>query len=51
MSIYSEWRHGSMDYDEFKFAAAREARQDKYLEDKMYEENWSEDDEEDENDV
>ena len=38
MSVYSDYSHGAIDYDEFVQLANWETRKDKYLEEKMYEE-------------
>ncbi len=51
MSAYSDWRCGAIDDDEYSFYSAWEARRDKYLEDKMYEDDGpGDDDDEDEED-
>ena len=52
MSAYSDWKCGALSDNEYKDYCNWEARRDKYLEAKMYEEDWpDEDEEEDEDDV
>lgn len=36
MSAYSDWKCGAMSDDEYRDYCSWEARQDKYLEDKMF---------------
>lgn len=50
MSIYSDYKVGAMSYEEFRQAAAWEARKEKYYEDKMYEDDYDEDEEEEDDD-
>lgn len=38
MSAYSDWKCGALSDDEYAAESAWEARQDKYLEDRMFEE-------------
>ena len=42
MSAYSDWKCGALSDEEYASHCAWEARQDKYLEDKMYEESFEE---------
>ena len=42
MSAYSDRKCGALSDDEFAAESAWEARQDKYLEDKMFEEDYDE---------
>ena len=47
MSAYSDWKCSALSDEEYAAESAWEARQDKYLENKMFEENYDEEDEED----
>ena len=38
MSAYSDWKCGAIDDEEYSFYSAWEARRDKFLESKMYDE-------------
>ena len=49
MSAYSDWKCGALSDDQYRDYCNWEARMDKYLEDKMYEDDYD-DDEEDEYD-